>query len=148
MTMDGSKTSGMIFILLLIPVTVVAFIVSKPNDCSRRDHQTTMSASMNTNCNEMTQESLWGKNVILTRASSGLGKSLAYQLAKCQVKTLVLSGRNVQTSDKELNTPRLTRLTSSHGKSASLKIKISMKSMSIVNLGIFSSPFHVVQWFH
>mmetsp|Transcript_23246 Transcript_23246/g.26929 ORF Transcript_23246/g.26929 Transcript_23246/m.26929 type:complete len:394 (+) Transcript_23246:66-1247(+) len=47
-------------------------------------------------CNEQTMNLLRGKNVILTGASSGLGKALAFQLANSQVKTMVLSGRNVE----------------------------------------------------
>ena len=38
-----------------------------------------------------------GKNVLLTGASSGLGRSLAVQLAQnCEVAKLVLSGRNLE----------------------------------------------------
>ena len=43
-----------------------------------------------------TMQHLKGKNVILTGASGGLGKSFALQLSRCNVKTLVLSGRNLE----------------------------------------------------
>mmetsp|Transcript_7036 Transcript_7036/g.13765 ORF Transcript_7036/g.13765 Transcript_7036/m.13765 type:complete len:389 (+) Transcript_7036:236-1402(+) len=36
-----------------------------------------------------------GKNVLITGASGGLGRSLAHQLAKCDVSTLILSARSV-----------------------------------------------------
>lgn len=81
----------MLILLLIIPVTVVAFVVSKP---SKRSSLLMSTSSLE--CNDMTRESLQGKNVILTGASSGLGKSLALQLARCNVKTLVLSGRNLE----------------------------------------------------
>lgn len=41
-----------------------------------------------------------GKNVLLTGASSGLGESLAIELSKCGVKTLILSARNRERLDK------------------------------------------------
>ena len=80
----------MLLIFFLIPLTVAAFVVSKPNKrCG-------LLTSLSMDCNAMTKESLRGKNIILTGASSGLGKSLAFQLAKCDIKVLVLSGRNVE----------------------------------------------------
>lgn len=52
------------------------------------------------NLRHTTMQCLKGKNVILTGASGGLGKSLALHLSKCSVKTLVLSGRNVETLEE------------------------------------------------
>eukprot|EP00548_Thalassiothrix_antarctica_P003700 CAMPEP_0194150316 /NCGR_PEP_ID=MMETSP0152-20130528/42649_1 /TAXON_ID=1049557 /ORGANISM="Thalassiothrix antarctica, Strain L6-D1" /LENGTH=303 /DNA_ID=CAMNT_0038853177 /DNA_START=149 /DNA_END=1060 /DNA_ORIENTATION=- len=45
-------------------------------------------------CNEATSKVYSGKTVLITGASGGLGKCLAYQLAHCGVSTLVLCGRN------------------------------------------------------
>jgi dehydrogenase/reductase SDR family member 7B len=44
-------------------------------------------------CDEATKEAFRGKTVLLTGASGGLGAQLALQLAECQVKTIILSGR-------------------------------------------------------
>lgn len=43
--------------------------------------------------NDETQRDLQGKTVLLTGASGGLGRSLALQLSRCRVKTLILSAR-------------------------------------------------------
>ena len=70
-----------ILILFALPLTVAAFAFSTPKSLE---------------CNEKTRANYQGKNVILTGASSGLGKAFAIQLVKCGVKTLVLSGRNME----------------------------------------------------
>lgn len=44
--------------------------------------------------NEATKDEFRGKNVLLTGASGGLGRSLALQIAECRVGTLILSARN------------------------------------------------------
>jgi Short-chain dehydrogenases of various substrate specificities len=46
-----------------------------------------------------TVEKLRGKNAIITGASSGLGKAIALQLAKCELKHMVISGRNIEALD-------------------------------------------------
>ncbi|CAB9500497.1 Dehydrogenase/reductase SDR family member 7B [Seminavis robusta] len=46
-----------------------------------------------TTCSNGTKARFEGKNVLLTGASSGLGRSLALQLASCGVQTLLLSAR-------------------------------------------------------
>jgi dehydrogenase/reductase SDR family protein 7B len=43
----------------------------------------------------LTVDKLKGKNVVITGASSGLGKAMALQFAKCELKHLVISGRNI-----------------------------------------------------
>ena len=57
-----------------------------------RDSTTTM------DCSDATIARFAGKNVLLTGASSGLGRSFALKLARCGVKTLILSARK----EKEL----------------------------------------------
>ena len=44
-------------------------------------------------CSDRTMARFEGRNVLLTGASSGLGRSFALQLAECGVKTLILSAR-------------------------------------------------------
>lgn len=83
--MDVSK-NGILFLIFILPLSIAAFAVSKPKTATK--------------CQDSTKESLRGKNVILTGASSGLGKALAFQIAKCGVETLVLSGRNVEQLEK------------------------------------------------
>ena len=87
--MDMSK-NGILFFMFVLPLSVAAFAISKPKTA--------------TTCQDSTKESLRGKNVILTGASSGLGKALAFQVAKCEVKTLVLSGRNLEQLEKVKST--------------------------------------------
>jgi dehydrogenase/reductase SDR family protein 7B len=41
-------------------------------------------------------EFLSGKNAIVTGSSSGLGRAIATQLARCNLKSIVLSGRNLE----------------------------------------------------
>mmetsp|Transcript_10194 Transcript_10194/g.12874 ORF Transcript_10194/g.12874 Transcript_10194/m.12874 type:complete len:333 (+) Transcript_10194:74-1072(+) len=84
--MNNSSTIKIILVLLL-PLSVAALAVSKPS---------AKSGPATLDCCKETKVALRGGNVILTGASSGLGKALAYQLAKSDVKTLVLSGRNVE----------------------------------------------------
>lgn len=48
-------------------------------------------------CSSQTKAAFEGKNVILTGASGGLGRAMAAQLIKCNVRTLILSGRNSET---------------------------------------------------
>jgi dehydrogenase/reductase SDR family protein 7B len=81
-----NNTTKTILLLLLLPLSVAAFAFTKPSG----------GVNVGTDCSEETKISLNGKNVILTGASSGLGKALAFQIAKCGVNTLVLSGRNVE----------------------------------------------------
>lgn len=73
--------NGFILLLFALPLSIAALSMSKPRK--------------NVECAEVTKHCLRGKNVILTGASSGLGKALAFQLAKCNVNKLILSGRNV-----------------------------------------------------
>jgi dehydrogenase/reductase SDR family protein 7B len=48
-------------------------------------------------CDDATKECFRGKNILLTGASGGLGRELAFQLAQCGgASTLLLSGRNQQ----------------------------------------------------
>lgn len=78
---------------IFIPLSVLAFIPPLLN----RD-KTLMSkhfASI-TGLDLETVKKLKGKNVVITGASSGLGKAIVLQLAKCELKHLVISGRNIE----------------------------------------------------
>eukprot|EP00555_Chaetoceros_dichaeta_P011050 CAMPEP_0198268490 /NCGR_PEP_ID=MMETSP1447-20131203/37386_1 /TAXON_ID=420782 /ORGANISM="Chaetoceros dichaeta, Strain CCMP1751" /LENGTH=289 /DNA_ID=CAMNT_0043959555 /DNA_START=175 /DNA_END=1041 /DNA_ORIENTATION=+ len=48
-------------------------------------------------CSSKTIAAFKGKNIILTGASGGLGKAMAIQFTKSNVKTLILSGRHSET---------------------------------------------------
>jgi dehydrogenase/reductase SDR family member 7B len=50
--------------------------------------------------NDVSKRELEGKTILLTGASGGLGRSLALQLAHCNVKALVLSARNVDAIER------------------------------------------------
>lgn len=52
---------------------------------------------MTTFCSESTQELFRNKKVLITGASSGLGRSFALQLAQCGVQTLILTARKEDT---------------------------------------------------
>ena len=83
--MDICYNNGIILLLLTLPLSIAALSMSK---------------SKTTNCCDATKAHLLGKNVILTGASSGLGRSLAFQLSQCHINKLVLSGRNIAELEK------------------------------------------------
>jgi dehydrogenase/reductase SDR family protein 7B len=91
MEISNSNTALSIILILLLPLSVAAFVISKPFG---QRSLTAHNAVGDFSCAEDTKASLSGKHVILTGASSGLGKAIAYQLAQCNVQKLVLSGRN------------------------------------------------------
>ena len=72
--------------------------VDTVNDSSTDDTKTTSTTAENylamLTCLDSTKKTFQGKSVLLTGASGGLGRELALELAKCQVGTLILSGRN------------------------------------------------------
>jgi len=73
----------------MLPLTAAFFMPS-----TRKKSMTRKSTSVD--LDPQTVESMNGKSAILTGASSGLGKAMALQLANCNVKHLVISGRNVE----------------------------------------------------
>ena len=78
-----------LLVLFALPLSV-AFL----NPASRKRFISRLSSSPTT-LDPQTIKSLNGKSAVLTGASSGLGRSLAILLADCNLKHLVLSGRNV-----------------------------------------------------
>lgn len=54
-------------------------------------------------CYEATRREFAGKNVLITGASGGLGRSFALQLASCGLATLILSARNTQALEEVAN---------------------------------------------
>lgn len=76
--------------LLLLPLSAASFFVPSTY---RKESLSRLAASIE--INEKTAQELTNKNAIVTGASSGLGKALALQLAKCDMKQIVLSGRNM-----------------------------------------------------
>jgi len=79
-------------IFILLPGIVAAFAL---NPFSRKGLRS-KAPSLNVIIQSESAECLIGKNAIVTGASSGLGKSLAIQLAHANVRHLVLSGRNLE----------------------------------------------------
>lgn len=79
-------------ILLLF---VLPFSAALLNPLTRKKFGSKLFSSK-TDLDQQTVESLHGKTVILTGASSGLGKAMSLKLAECNLKRLIISGRNVE----------------------------------------------------
>lgn len=79
-----------LLILFMLPLSAAFLFPS-----SRKRFASHLSSS-SVNLDPQTVQSLNGNAVILTGASGGLGKAMALKLADCQLKHLVLSGRNVE----------------------------------------------------
>lgn len=85
-----------LLLLVVLPLSA-SFLFPPCNNMKRRKFLApALSSSGDENVDPRTLESLSGKSVIVTGASSGLGKELALKLSYCQLKHLVLSGRNVK----------------------------------------------------
>lgn len=78
-----SKSNGNRFLF-----TTSALPLSSANPTTAENYLTMLT------CADSTKSIFQGKSVLLTGASGGLGRQLAIELAKCQVRTLILSGRN------------------------------------------------------
>lgn len=79
--------------LLLLPTVAAGFLFPSSRKRSTSQLQNSL------NLDDQTVENLNGKAVVITGASSGLGKAMALKLAECNLKHLVLSGRNVEALD-------------------------------------------------
>lgn len=89
-----------IFSMILLPVTLSLVISSQSqvNSVSRRQKIDTVANGRSSPLfSSRANAAFEGKSVILTGASGGIGKAMAIQLIKCNVKTLILSGRNSET---------------------------------------------------
>jgi len=86
--MEKMTNSGLL-LLFIIPLSA-AFLISP----SKRSHFSLHAAPVDLQI--QTIETLKGKSAVLTGASSGLGKAMALKLAGCDMKHIVLSGRNVE----------------------------------------------------
>ena len=82
-------TTSSLLLLFILPLSA-AFLISP----SKRSYFSLNAASVDLQI--QTIESLKGKSAILTGASSGLGKAIALKLAECDMKRIVLSGRNME----------------------------------------------------
>jgi dehydrogenase/reductase SDR family protein 7B len=78
-----------------LPEETDAFVPASPYHFSvnRASVSRSTLTAMTATVNDATKEDFRGKNVLLTGASGGLGRSLALQLAACSVKTMILTAR-------------------------------------------------------
>ena len=86
--MEMMKSSA-ILVMFMLPLSAAFFLPS-----SRKSFLKTLS-STSVDLDPKIVENLNGKSVIITGASSGLGKAMSLKLAECDVKQLVISGRNI-----------------------------------------------------
>jgi dehydrogenase/reductase SDR family protein 7B len=96
------------FKVLIFPVLLSSIFAFSPLSIANRnfelrsssiDVENTKNYYEMLNCSKQTKDCFEGKSVLLTGASGGLGQALATNLASCQVRSLILTGRNKDALD-------------------------------------------------
>jgi dehydrogenase/reductase SDR family protein 7B len=89
---SGSITLWLGFFIIAVPYCCHSLSSSPP--VAQQKHDLRGKNKMLVEVSPLTKATFRDKSVLLTGATGGLGVQLALQLAKCQVKTLILSGRS------------------------------------------------------
>ena len=91
--------TGILLLSLLVLPSSFAFqsvvvVISRPNSNYRPSPIVVMGVGSSSELSDITKQTFQNKSILLTGASRGLGKSLAYALSTCEPSLLILSGRD------------------------------------------------------
>lgn len=91
--------TGILLLSLLVLPSSFAFqsvvvVISRPNSNYRPSPIVVMGVGSSSELSDITKQTFQNKSILLTGASRGLGKSLAYTLSTCEPSLLILSGRD------------------------------------------------------
>jgi len=90
--------TGILLLSILVLPSSFAFqsvvVISRPNSNYRPSPIVVMGVGSINELSDITKQTFQNKSILLTGASRGLGKSLAYALSTCEPSLLILSGRD------------------------------------------------------